>query len=583
MNAPIRLVLSDDEVREVLQQCQKMKQSFIQQATQKKERMRRCYAYTKSQFYGDDLLPIPAALGAERDNNTSRPQIFIPATRTQVKQLYSQLKLTLLPNDTDYFRVRGLTEAAAHHEQALTEALRYLFRQQQIPEKIGQYLFDLVWSGNAVAIPTLRSEASWAWDIDPETGGLAPVYHHHLSHIDLEILDPLHFYVDPVSQHGNQTCWGYFAVRTLQHVLDTYGLASSEDDEEEDVTLRRQALSNLAKHNDATTQDGASSHLYAANGLALGIESTAPVLSLDRYFCPVLKTTKRTLRNVMVAIASDQILLEVRPNLFPGGLQPAVFSTWMQDKGSPYGTGPVEDMLDLQRLINILYNYQIETFARIGNRFIVRDGVDLTQFWGIAGGIATTPNPREDMVPITGDYAETVHISNLIGTLKAEADLVTGGQQPFQGSSKIDFKKTATEIQLLQENSLSVMREVVEHVANMGIQPILERLMRLAGELYQQPFTFRRHDASQGCDVDCTVDLSLLRSGLYKLELTGINPAQSTQQQISSLMQLLDFITQNPRALHIGEPIIRQIASLWGLKNAHSLLDETKQRLEEGK
>jgi hypothetical protein len=250
----------------------------------------------------------------------------------------------------------------------------------------------------------------------------------------------------------------------------------------------------------------------------------------------------------------------------------------MDDRESPYGTGPAEDMIDLQRLINILYNYQVETFARIGNRFIVKDTVDLTNFFGVSGGVATAQNPQQDIIPITGDYAETVHLSNLIGTLKAEAQLIAGTQNPFQGASNIDFKKTATEVQLLQENSISVVREVVEHLSNRGIQPILERLALICSTLFTSPVNLRIDGTDQE-NPFIDVDFSLFKTGDFTIELTSVNPTQSRQVQADNLIKLIQLLTNNPDLLLIAEPVIVQIGLLWGIKDVKKMIDKIKQSL----
>jgi hypothetical protein len=297
------------------------------------------------------------------------------------------------------------------------------------------------------------------------------------------------------------------------------------------------------------------------------------MVDCDYFYFPSIQVDDTLYQNMLATVINGQVLAEFRPNMMPTGVGPVVFCTWMDDRESPYGTGPAEDIKDIQRLVNILYNYQIETYARIGNRFVVKDTVDMTHFFGVSGGVATAQDPHQDIVSITGDYVETTHIANLIGTLKAEAHMLAGTQQPFQGASNIDFRKTATEIQVLQENSIGVVREAVEHLSNRGIQPLLERLMLLASQLHQQPLTFR-HEQGQFM----TVDLGMLASGDFTIELTSINPAESRQAQAGHLMRLMQMMAEKPDLLMVAEPLLVQIGLLWGIKDIRQLIDDIKQR-----
>jgi hypothetical protein len=557
----IQIELSDGEQQQIVSICNRFKQGAIAHAGPKKRMMQRCYAYLKSQFYGDDLLPVPSAIGAEHDNNDNRPEIFIPVVREQVKLLYSQLKMTLLGTGEDYFRVRGKTADAARYEEVLSAGLRYIFKDARIGEKMGQFLLDLIWSGNAIACPVYKQDTLWAWELDALNQQFVPKLTVEEATLDIDVWDPLHFYIDPGSSDPETARWGYFTTKKLQDVMDQPGV------------LNQAELSRFNQTTGRTAQMASGLTLDVYNDLNQDFQDTEAHVEVDQFFFPIIKTDTREYRNMRVSVAGQQVLVEFKPNLMPKGMNPAVFCTWMPDKASPYGTGPVEDIQDLQRLINILYNYQIETFARIGNRFIVREGVDLTQFWGVAGGIATATDPKEDIVALHGDYAETQNIANLIGTLKAEATQLAGSHNPFQGGSQIDFKKTATEIQLLTENSTSVIREVIEHISVMGVQRILERLMLMAADLFMGPITIRQCDES-GVSKDISVNLGLLKSGDYSLELTTTNASQSRQAQLTGLMQLVQTMTKNPTIVVSAKPLIKKIGVLWGIKDIDQLLEE---------
>jgi hypothetical protein len=574
------------EQEEIVSACNQFKIAVLTHAKQKKLTMQRCYAYVKSQFFdASDLLPRPDSAGSDRDNNPERPQVFIPVSREQFKTLYSYLKLTLFPNDEDYFRIRAKSNKVVPNlapvvdphtgelrtptypdfEDALTNGVKYIFRDSLITQKMGDFLKDLIWSGNGVGFPTFSQENNWAWSIDTENQQYLPSLIEGEPKLNLEIWDPIHFYLDPKAEDKKKAQWGYFTIKKLNEVLDR------------PYYFNKEKLPDLTQTNfyeSQTMEDITLNQFNELNTTFLGDDKN---LDIDHYYFPYLKTQTREYRNILVSVAGRTTLIEFRPNLTPLGLPPVVHWTWMDDKESPYGTGPIEDISDLQRHINIISNYLIETLARIGNRFIVKSDVDLTNFWGIAGGVATTDNPEGDMIHITGDYIEIEQLMNYIGLLKAEMQTLSGSQDPFQGASNIDFKKTATEIQVLQENAISVIREIVEHVS-VGIQMMLSRFMYLIGDLYKTPIQIRLEDEVSGTQ-SVTVDFSLLKSGEYTIELIGANPSQSKQAQVQAITELIQGFIQKPEMLAVFKPFVIQGLQYQGIKDGAEKIDEVLENL----
>jgi hypothetical protein len=549
----------------IVQYCTSYKKRVQAYAKTKKSILKRCYAYFKNEFFGDDLLPSLSATGNENDANTNRPEVFIPVTREQIKLLYSYLKLTLFPNNEDYFRVKAKYPSGTPFEYSLTEGLKHLFKEGLITEKLGAFLLDTLWAGFAVAHPTFEEQSYWEWQVELDENDelqARPIEVNNPALLSLDIWNPLMFYLDPQDLTQKNRSWGYFTKTTINQLTDKPFL------------LNRDAIKNITKSS-ISGEDTLNIDEY--NQMNSTSANTAEMVNCDYYYFPTLCVDDTHFKNVLVTIVNGTILAEFKPNTLPKGMNPVVYCTWMDDRESPYGTGPAEDIKDLQRLINILYNYQIETFARIGNRFIVKDTVDLTNFFGIAGGVATAQNPQQDIVPLTGDYIETAQLSNLIGTLKAEAQLLAGTQNPFQGSSNIDFKKTATEIQLLQENSISIIREIVEHLSNCGIKPILERLGYIAASIYRGPFQVSLSDGNAQVLTD--IDLAPLLSGDFTIELVSLNPSQSKQVQADSLLKLTQLISDNPDLLIIAEPVIVQLGLLWGIKDIKKMLSDIREKI----
>lgn len=557
---PINVPISDAEQEAVKRACNSFKEAVRQHALQKKLKMRDCYAYSKSVFIGNDLPPVVSTNGDERSANKDRLKIFIPKIRQQVKTIYSYLKLVLFPNDDDYFRVRAKTAEGVLLEETLTEGLKYVFKEARITEKLGLAIQNMIVMSNAAVLPTIKDEIIYEWRIDPMTQQYMAVKIDTPPMPDLEVLNPLHFYVDPDSRDMENAKWGYFGRKRKQEIIDS-NLYFNKDDGR---------LKKLAKKlvNDNTYEETRTREYTDLNSSFQDVEEH---VDYDLYYFPFLKTDLAEYRNILVGIAGQELVVRFHPNVFPRGMNPAVFCGWMPDPQSPYGIGPVEDMMEIQRCVNFIYNYVIDVLSRIGNRFAIRHNVDLEHAFGAAASFFRCDNPRDDVVPITGDYAEPAALMNFIGTLSAELQQVAGAQNPFQGSSNIDFKKTATELQILQENSISVAREVAEHIS-VFVQRTLLMEMYLCATHHKAPIQIRITDPATGKPQFVEVDFSVLQSGDYTIELTNINPSQSKQAQVETLTKLVELITANPMVMPIMQPVLEKIAQLQGLKDGPEML-----------
>lgn len=581
------------EQDEIVKIANGFKKSTMQHAKSRKQEMKRCYAYIKGQFMDGDLLPRPSSGGSDKDAATNRPQIFMPLSRQQYKQLKSQLRLNIFPNDEDYFRVRAKTDdpiadppppqidqfgnilpppqipSFTDFEDPLTEGLKYVFKEAHISQKIGANLDNVIWAGCFAAFPTVQDRVVPEWRFNMEIPGYEKINETSLSELDVEVFSPIDFYVDPSASNNEYGKWVYVGRKKGQEIRDSK------------IYFNKEKISQYeSKQVDfSNKEDGLSIH--GLHDLNSTFEDSEGNLKYDLYYFPYLKTKTAEYRNMILGVVDEKCLVRFHPNTTPKGKNPVVFTDWDPEMENPYSQSPIEDIKDIQRLINIMENYKVETLARIGNRFAVSGDVDIDNLFGIAGGVLVGDEGRDirqQVMALTGDYQEIAAITNDIGVLKAEAQIVSGAQNPFQGASNIDFKKTATEINRLTENSISILREVIDHLCVMGVSKILERLMYLVADMYNEPIKIPV-DRPFGGREYITVDFSLLKSGQYVIELMNINPSQSKQVQIDGLMKLLELFTKSDaNTMQILEPLIVKIGELWGLKNVRDILDEVKQR-----
>lgn len=605
--------LSEDEQKVLVQKCNAFKKESERALGKKRDKMRRAFHYINGEFMPGnpgELLPTFGPEGEDRDLKTGRPKLFLPLARQIYKSIYSQLKLTLFPNDEDYFRVRATTKEAAALEDDLTEGLKFRFKEMLVTERLGPYLQNLVWAGNGQAFPYIEDSQYWQWEVIQEeesvpilnedgTPAIGPDgqpitqvriardengnkrMEYKLAKIDqaprptLDVWNPLNFYPDPSTNDPSKSKWVYTCNKKLQTILDS-GIYFNKTRLIEDASKQASYNNTLdgGKFGDKPLEGESSSNVF------MDIEGN---IIEDIYYFPYIKVKSKEFRNVIASVAGGKHVIRFHPNLHPGGMNPVVFTSYFPDPESPEGTGPIEDILEIQRSVNLLLNYKLETMSRIGNRFGVKKGTDTSRFWGVAGGIMELEDPSRDVIPLTGNFSEIAMLQNELGVLKAEAQITAGVQHPFQGSSNIDFDKTATEMQILQENAITVVREAIEHIAVVGIKGILERLMYLEADLHDEPATIRV-DNDNGTEFK-EVDFRVLRSGDYYIDVVSANPGQSKKAQSDFLTNLVETATRNPEfgvfLKQGGFKIFEKLAIINGIKDFNEFMNDPQEVAQE--
>lgn len=555
--------VSEEEEKAIVSICRKTKEAMISHAQDKKETMRTCYAYYKNQLVENDLLQLPA-MGDSKGLDSQRPKVFYPLIKQQVDLIYSQVKLTFFPDDSNYCRVKGQNPLSAQVDEQLTEGFMLLLRKMKASEKMGTFILNSIWSGNASALPYIKRRTVWEWEMDEMNSQYVPVEKELEAEVDIETFNPINFYLDPTVADIEYSKWAYYSVKKVRELIDNPLYFNTDN-------LDKIAKETVLKNTKSNGLD-----LAEFNGLNTQFDDSEKNIDYDLFYFPYMKTPAREYRNMIIGIAGESSLVRFHPNMFPKGVNPVVFTTWSQDIDSQYGTGVAEQIKNLQRLINIIANYKLEQMARFGNRLVVTPQADINNLWGIAGGIAVAENPRQDVMELSMNFSEISQLDNTIAILKAEAEQTASAGSPFQGASNIDPNKTATEVQLRESNSLTNNREKVEHIRINGIEPLLQKILHLFADIYKTPQTLRKEDGNF-----VTVDFSVIKNPEYSftVELVGSNPSQSKQAEVASWSELVQMVAQQPQALEITEPIIKKIAELQGIKDIDEVLNEIKERI----
>lgn len=566
------VILPEQDQKQVVATCLKFKTESSNAWRGRKKKMETSYAYYQGQFVGGDLLPRPeaGAQGAQSDAG-ARTEVFLPIAKQIAVQLYAGMKLSLFPDDENYFTVRSKSGQYETVEQDLTRAGELKLKEAEFTEKYGQVLQNLIIFGCSVAQPIMCIEKAQEWIYNDLTQQYE-LYEYDLPPMpSIQVMNPIQFYPDPSIQWGDKSKWAYLDNKKKQELLDGNYYFNKDKINKLNIAETRTA-----------DKQGNYPDLGIYSGLRQNYNDTEDNLRYDLYYFPLLKINGKEYRNFICGVVEDSILVRFQPNPYPRGKNPVVFTDWRPDPHSPVGDGPLDDIQALQKLINIYENYKIDVMSRAGNRFAVAENVDLSQAWGAAAQIIRCENPSTDVVPITGNLMEPQLIQNMMGVLKAEAQILTGSNQPFQGSSNIDFKKTATELNIIQENSVTIAREILEHVGVKGVKPLLERFFYMLAQQSNGPEVFRMDDDGKAQQV--VADFRMFLSDDLTVEVTTINPSQSKQAQTEILMQILEMVNTGGSLSQFvrdgGYHALKRIAELQGLKSIEQVFYTPKEMQE---
>ena len=561
----------------IVSKCNSFKSSCVAHAREKKQAMQRCFFYSKNKLFDDDLLPMPSTKSDVRasDNSKKRPQLFLPITRQVLKNIYSQIKLSILPNDEDFFRFRATSPDLVDFEDVLTLSFKKMVKKNKISEKIGGAIWAACWSGLYCGHPKISKSYQENWNLKNEGSGEEQKTKAVLNtketmpDITFEAWNPINFYIDPTSKNPQKTAWVYIDTSNKQDIIDNDSFFNRD--------LIKETSGSVNKNNSS-----ASFSLSGANGLSdtfLGSDS----LMYDLYYFPYLKVEDTEYRNMIIGIVDEKILCRFHPNMMPKGMNPAIFTGWVYDPENPYSFGPAEDMAPIQRHVNMLQNFKIEDMARNTNFYATTRSANLENAWGVSGGIVIVDNPTTDFVKTGYDSGSYNAITNEIGILKADAQILAGSQNPFQGSAQIDFKKTATEIELLNNQFISVIRDVIITMSS-AVEITLTALAELVADYLKEPIVIDTRNKITGEREFIEVDFSsLIKTGKFEIEMVNVNQSTSKQAQIAGLTQLMQLVLQNPESIAIVRPIIEKIGLLQGEINISDLLNQLEKSIQDQK
>jgi hypothetical protein len=593
--------LNDAQQFALVSHCQEFKQSLISHAGGIKQKDIETFASLNNQYFdgADYLCPQPSIQNDTKGATKRADPIFFPLT-SQLYKIYCSVMLpAIISTDDEWFRVRSKTAEyvtnplTGVNEDDYTEALRYLFRSKNITEKIKDFISTFAWSSSPCCYVYLEETPVWEYqyvyedtatgqvveDLDENTvqaglqmgairqAGMAPKLKGNKKQICVKTLKPLQLYIEPDVYDEDNCGWGHFGYKKRRELLDDpyclnkdeikrYGAEGTGTNSQDNGGVQAQAEQIKGQQSSFTSKDGQ--------------------FKFDMYYFPYVLADDLELRNVTVCVAEGRILTHVIPNLLPNGMNPLVFGTISPGVDKPYNSPPLADAQPYQRLLNIQRNYQKDVMARIGNIYAVREQADISQLFGATCGIVLTENPREDIVPLTGDYSEVAAMANQIGVDKMEAQASAGIHQPFQGSSAIDEKKTATEINITARQQMGIMDEWADRTGTQVLR-VLDRVKHYLAEISESVINVPVQNA-QTAEIEYKqVDLSGLKGDNYTIELISISPAQSKNAQAQFLTQVAAQLGGAPEVIPVVAPLVQKIGELNGIKDIKTLLQQMQE------
>lgn len=307
------------------------------------------------------------------------------------------------------------------------------------------------------------------------------------------------------------------------------------------------------------------------------------------------------LRNFIVSIANDDILLECRPNISYTEINgrkitqnPFIIFCYTRSFGDNIGGSPGYDSIELSRIRNILYNYALDTLARSGNKYGIDSSIDVKTL----GSAATLfqvdlGDPKYQALGINSvnqlvmqlpsNQAEAVAAFNASESLKSVMQQLSNTSQSyFQDNPQV----TATLTKTLANQAMGIMRVAIQNIA----KTFCKAYLRISEDCIQRGVKVDNVavvNSKNGERKFETIDFGMFKDKKFVPVINSLNPALTKAVLAQTLQEILVELAKSPNPeLHAiaNEPeMFRELVNSLGIDNPNLLRskEESQQWLAE--
>ena len=269
----------------------------------------------------------------------------------------------------------------------------------------------------------------------------------------------------------------------------------------------------------------------------------------------------KTYFNHIAVVGNKQTLLRFEPNPNLHGQCPWDVLNLYEDPNEPIGFGAVESILDLNDALQAFFNHAIEISAFTANPCFkgMDDGTNLDNVSISPGAVVPVTNMNNLQPLNSGGDAQIA--MNQVGFLMAQISDLTGSNKAFTNQN---YQKSATEIKVLSNQESGRNSEMLEHIGNDFIVPVLTKWIQLNQQYMDQQVEIRVVDPNpqmanldeSGQQMPYPTGNPLLPVpvrispedivGMYDVIPVGARSVSDRQQLIQNTISLTNAIVQSP-------------------------------------
>lgn len=270
---------------------------------------------------------------------------------------------------------------------------------------------------------------------------------------------------------------------------------------------------------------------------------------------------KKTYFNHIAVVGNKSTLLRFEPNPNLHGKCPWDVLNLYDDPNEPVGFGAVESILDLNDALQAFFNHGIEISAFTANPCFkaMDDGTNLDNIALAPGAVIPVTNMNNLQPLNTGGDAEVS--MRQVGFLMAQMSDMTGANKAFTNEN---YQKSATEINILSNQESGRNTEMLEHIGNDFIVPVLTKWIQLNQQYMDQAVEVRIVDPNPqmanldqyGQQMPYQTGNQLLPIpvrvspedivGMYDVIPVGAKAVSNRQQLVQNTINLTNAIVQSP-------------------------------------
>ncbi|MEW5818841.1 MAG: portal protein [Cyanobacteriota bacterium] len=516
--------LNSKEASEIAKQVSKSFEEFKQARSTREKKWNECAKAFMSQHNHE-----------VSDARKWRSQIYVPLSYEAATNIYSNLKRALFPTDSAFFSVEGMTDAARGKANILKTFLLYQLDSMNFVTKFGNFLKQLVITGNSAAAiywkKTTRLTKETVEEPLYDGDGNITGYETRVQELDRLIYDGPEFETinmfdivfDPAVTNWSEGLVIHRSYRTYDQVKNnpvyknTVVLADSNVSR--DIGIDSMKAFEMP---DSDTDNANLVKLYSAYG---------DFMVGDKVYY-----------DYIAVVANDEHLIRFEPNPYQD--KPFVFCTYESVPNELYGIGAIEPGLGIQYLVNTFSNQKADVLSLIINGMwaYVDDGIiDPEEIIAKPGALIPVKN-TDNIRPLHPD--NTVALSyNEISQLKAEYQEVTGATKYFTGGPSIDFRKTATEVAALQNAGIVRFSEVIQNVEQNALKRAIDIIFN-----YNSLFNDELNPVNYNLNPDD--EFSSFAEDLfnddYTFRIVGANSSISRDIRVNKLIEFIQMASSSP-------------------------------------